>query len=406
MLSTDLNSSNALRHPLFLQWILGFSVGAVGLWMTRLTLGFVVWELTESPALTGLTAFLILAMPGILGPFVGVWVENIHPKRVVVVVQAFNLALYLMLAVIAYSGTQSVVPYLLVSGATGLLVALWQPARLVMPTVLVPDVAIASAVAVNSMTFNTARIIGPAIAAWVIAWGGPPLAFLFGFVLYAIFLVAALFLRVLPKESTPSGGTFIDRLLGGFAEVAKDRLLILAMSASTFSGFFGRSIIELLPAINGQMIENGTAQSLGLVTSASGFGAIVMGAALATKRGSAQAMLGFLFFGGIVGGGAVAAMALSSSVWHLLPLTFLAGAAGSLTLIGSQASILQIAPKNFRTRIMALWGAMAFGGMGFGGVASGFIASAIGLPVTLMAFGLVGAAGSAGLWIYAWRAQK
>mgnify|MGYP001199545871 CR=1 FL=1 len=76
MVRFDPTSSNALRHPLYVHWTIGFVIGAVGLWMTRLTLGYVVWELTQSPALTGLTAFLILAMPGILGPFLGVWIDG------------------------------------------------------------------------------------------------------------------------------------------------------------------------------------------------------------------------------------------------------------------------------------------------------------------------------------------
>ena len=52
---------------------------------------------------------------------------------------------------------------------------------------------------------------------------------------------------------------------------------------------------------------------------------------------------------------------------------------------------------------MALWGAVAFGGMGFGGVASGIFASVVGLPWTLSLFGLIGALGSAALWIYTQR---
>ena len=124
MVRFDPTSSNALRHPLYVHWTIGFVIGAVGLWMTRLTLGYVVWELTQSPALTGLTAFLILAMPGILGPFLGVWIENLDPKRVIVWVQFLNLGVYLALTIIAYVGTESAVPYLIASGATGIVIAI------------------------------------------------------------------------------------------------------------------------------------------------------------------------------------------------------------------------------------------------------------------------------------------
>lgn len=167
-----------------------------------------------------------------------------------------------------------------------------------------------------------------------------------------------------------------------------------------FSGFFGRSVVELMPAINGALITNGSAQTLGYLTSAAGAGAILMGLWLATRRSNTQQMLGYLFGGGIIGGLAVCGMAFAHSVWVLLPLSLISGAAGSLTLVGSQSTILQTAPKAFQTRIMALWGAVAFGGMGFGGVASGIIASIIGLPWTLSLFGLIGACGSAALWIH------
>lgn len=403
MVHFDPNSPNALRHPLYLQWTIGFAIGTVGLWMTRLTLGYVVWELTQSPALTGLTAFLILAMPGILGPFLGVWIENLDPKRVIVWVQFLNLGVYLALAIIAYIGTESVVPYIIAAAAIGIVIAIWQPARLVMPTLLVPDEALASAVAINSTLFNTARIIGPALAAWAIAFGDVALAFFAGFLLYAVFFFAVLFLRTQRVQKDSPRGSFLDRLLGGIEQARSIPIVALAMAATMFSGFFSRSVVELMPAINGALITNGTAQTLGYMTSAAGAGAILMGLWLATRRGTTRQMLGYLFGGGIIGGLAVCAMALATTVWVLLPLSLISGAAGSLTLVGSQSTILQTAPKAFRTRIMALWGAVAFGGMGFGGVASGIFASVVGLPWTLSLFGLIGALGSAALWIYTQR---
>ena len=304
MVHFDPNSPNALRHPLYLQWTIGFAIGTVGLWMTRLTLGYVVWELTQSPALTGLTAFLILAMPGILGPFLGVWIENLDPKRVIVRVQFLNLGVYLALAVIAYIGTESVVPYIISAGAIGIVIAIWQPARLVMPTLLVPDEALASAVAINSTLFNTARIIGPALAAWAIAFGDVALAFFAGFLLYAVFFFAVLFLRTQRVQKDSPRGSFLDRLLGGIEQARSIPIVALAMAATMFSGFFSRSVVELMPAINGALITNGTAQTLGYLTSAAGAGAILMGLWLATRRGTTRQMLGYLFGGGIIGGGA------------------------------------------------------------------------------------------------------
>ena len=400
MIRFDTDSPNALRHPLYLQWSLGFVIGTMGLWMTRLALGYVVWELTESPALTGLTAFLILAMPGVLGPFVGVWVENLNPKRVIVVVQALNLLIYLALAIIAYLGTTSVLPYILAAGATGIVIAIWQPARLVLPTLLVTEQAISSAVAINSTLFNSARILGPAMAAWAIALGDVALAFFAGFLLYAVFFITVVLLPLQHVKKGPAQGSFFDRLSGGMQEAGKNPFVLLAMAATVFSGFFGRSVIELMPAINGELITNGNAQTLGYLTSAAGAGAIFTGMVLATRRGNAKQMLRALFFGGIVGGLAVCGMAFVGSVWLLLALSVLSGAAGSLTLVGSQSSILQAAPKDYRTRIMALWGALAFGGMGLGGVVSGITASLLTLPPTLILFGLIGTLGSGALWLY------
>ncbi|MGB1156380.1 MAG: MFS transporter [Alphaproteobacteria bacterium] len=399
MFSFDPASPNALRHPLYLQWTVGFAIGSTGLWLARLALGYVVWELTQSPFLTGMTAFLILALPGILGPFIGVWVENLNPKSVIMVAQVNNLLIYLVLALIAFLDTQSAIPYLIASGATGLLVAYWQPARLVMPTVLVPQHALASAVAVNSTLFNSARIIGPALAAWIIAFGSLPLAFLAGFALYLVFFISVLFL---PTQWTPperAAGGYFERFSSGLQEIRRHRLVILALAAVTFSGFFGRSIVELMPAINGALVSNSSAQTLGYLTSAAGAGAITIGMALAARRGSAQTMLGLLFFGGIFGGAAVLLMAFVTSIWLLLPVAYVSGAAGSLTVIGSQASILQTAPIAFRARIMAVWGAVAIGGMGLGGLVGGGLASMIGLSSTLIVFGGVGMVGSGLLWI-------
>ena len=400
MVRFDPTSSNALRHPLYVHWTIGFVIGAVGLWMTRLTLGYVVWELTQSPALTGLTAFLILAMPGILGPFFGVWIENLDPKRVIVWVQFLNLGVYLALAIIAYVGTESAVPYLIASGATGMVIAIWQPARLVLPTLLVSDHALGSAVAINSTLFNTARIIGPALAAWAIAFGGVVLAFFAGFLLYAFFFFAVLFLRTQHVKKDRPRGSFLDRLLGGIRQARAIPIVALAMAATMFSGFFGRSVVELMPAINGAADYQRQRSNAGLPDirrrRRRDFDGLV--ACHPTQQHTANAGVlvrrrhhrrprrlrhGFRSL-------CLGAVAAFADFWR----------SGQSDAVGSQSTILQTAPKAFQTRIMALWGAVAFGGMGFGGVASGIIASIIGLPWTLSLFGLIGACGSAALWIH------
>lgn len=403
MFSFDTSSSNALRHPLYVQWSFGSAVGNTGLWMMRLTLGYVVWELTESPTLTGLTAFLILALPGILSPFMGVFAESRDPRKIIMFCQIANLCVYLSLSVLAFMQVTSVVPYMIAAGATGLLIAVWQPARLVMPTILVTEAAIPSAVGFNSTVFNSSRVLGPAIAAWIIAVGGIGLSFLAGALFYSVFFIAVFFLRTEHEPRPKSGESFVARLGGGVREAARHPAIVMTLVASTFSGFFSRSIVELMPAINGTMVTGGTAQTLGYLTSAAGGGAIVMGAILATRRSARGQQLSSLFVGGIIAGVATFIMAFATSIYVMLALSFVSGAASTMTVVGGQASLLQMVNKEFRARIMSLWGALAFGGLGLGSVVVGGLGGSLGLPFALILFGCVGAVGCLALWAFARR---
>lgn len=399
MFSFDTTSSNALRHPLYLQWSFGSAVGNTGLWMTRLTLGYVIWELTQSPTLTGLTAFLILALPGILSPIMGVFAESRDPRKIVLFCQIANLGVYLSLSALAFMEVASVVPYLIAAGVTGVLISVWQPARLVMPTLLVTEAAIPSAVGFNSTVFNSSRVLGPALAAGIIAVGGIGLSFLAGVLFYSVFFVTVFFLRTTFTPRPKSSESFVTRFGGGIQEALRHPAIRMTLIASTFSGFFSRSVVELMPAINGTIIEGGTAQTLGYLTSAVGGGAIIMGAILATRRHTAVQQLPSLFLGGIIAGLATLIMAFSASLILLLVLSFISGAASTMTVVGGQSSLLQTVNQDYRARIMSLWGALAFGGLGLGSVVVGGLSGSLGIPPALILFGSLGALGCLGLWL-------
>jgi predicted MFS family arabinose efflux permease len=241
----------ALAEPLVRRYFIGQSISVLGSWIQNITLNLLCWQLTGSPALLGVINFVLFGPSVLVTPIVGPRVQPGNARRLTLLAVGGSLLVTMALVALSASGAITVALMVGLALAKGLLGALEGPARQVLLTTAVTDpTRIANAVAMNTVAYNAARMIGPAIAAAVFATLGATAAFAMTALALAVMLVSVLRLPI-------AAGTGIETdapaqhasLRSAIAYVRNDRLARLFLPVSTCLALLGSSYQTLVPVL-------------------------------------------------------------------------------------------------------------------------------------------------------------
>ena len=386
----------ALAHRDFGIYVAGNSVSLIGTWMQRIGVGWLAWKLSHSGAVLGLTAFADLFPTVLIGPFGGALADRLDRLRLIKTAQALGLVQALTLFILTVTG-QITVPLLLalvlVGGVAG---GVEQPARLALVPNLVPRPYLATAVAINSIVFNSARFIGPALAGLAIVWLGVAIVFALNALSFAAFLLALARLRLAPLAPPPRTVSVLGAVGEGLRYTATHPgigpiLLVHAVLAVGARPFF-----ELLPAFADQVFGRG-APGLATLSSTVGIGAVVGGFWLAQRTDQAR-LTGIVLVNSLLIALATLGFALSSWFPAAVACVAVAGFAMVATGVATQ-TLMQIAVEDdMRGRVLSLFGLIFRGGPALGALAIGAASEAVGLQAPLAAGALVGLAACGLLW--------
>jgi predicted MFS family arabinose efflux permease len=275
-----------------------------------------------------------------------------------------------------------------------------QPARLALVPDLVARDSLSTAVAVNAVVFSLARFVGPALAGVLMVTAGT------GAVFAANAASTLAFLAVLSRirgRGGGEGGRRAGSLLGSVAEglryaarrpgIATVLALMLALSLGV------RPFAELLPGFAGRVFGGG-AETLALLASTIGLGAVVGGLWLA-QRGDAPGLARIVLASMALAACAVLGFAASASLWTALPSAAVAGFALTTSGVGSQTLLQMAVDGAMRGRVLSLYGLLVRGGPALGALAMGAASELVGLrwPVAAGALAMLALSG------LAWRAR-
>jgi len=375
----------------------GSAVTLLGLWVQRLGVGWLTWELTYSGFWLGAVAFADLFPAVVVGPFAGVLADRLDRLRLAMICQALSLLQTVLLFVLTWGGWIEIVSLMVLTAFLGSVRAVYMPVRLSLVPSLVRADDVPAAVAISSLIFNLARFVGPALAGLVItAWGVAPT-----FALYA-FTVAAL-LYALTRLRIERGAAAARRDGGMLAEIAEGirytarhpaiaPLLLLMLAISVLA----RPVGELFPGFADIVFGRG-AGGLAWLTSAVGLGAVAGGIWLA-KRGSAVGLLTIALMGG--GGCAVSLLLFTGTAlfWVAVPAAAVFGGAMVSSAIATQTLILGAVDDAVRGRVLSLYGVIFRGGPAVGSLIMGALSGPFGLRWPLAVGGLLCLAATALLW--------
>ena len=361
-----------VRQRDFGPYFAGNAISASGTWFQNLAAALLVYRLTGSELLLGVLNFAQFAAIIVLAPWTGAAADRLDQKRLLLTTQFGATALTAVLAGLAWqhlAGTAVVIVFALGLGVGSAFAA---PVQQAFVASLVPPHDLRSAIALNSMTFNLARAVGPALAAVTVAQLGIPAAFAINSVSYLVFAAAVLYVRPRPARRAERGTA---KLRESLRLVRSDQRLLALLLVVAAVGFASDPINTLAPAFANSFGFRDVVG--GYIIGAFGGGAVLAALVLAGREATRrQVMLTLLVLVAGVAG-------FSVSPWLALGLPILVlGGFGYLASNTAATARLQLEVEDHqRGRIMALWSIAFLGLRPFASLLDGAIASAAGVRV-------------------------
>jgi MFS family permease len=358
-----------IRSRNFGPYFVGNAASASGTWFQNLAGSILVFRLTQSAFLLGVLAFCQFAPVLLLAPWAGSWADRYDRRKLILGSQLAAIAFSAGLAALAWNGLATAWVVIGCSAALGVTSAISAPAQQALITSLVGPSDVAQAVALNSMTFNLARAIGPVTAAAIIATLGIPWAFALNSLSY-LALVAGLLL-VSPHPQVLAARASLRESIGLIrAEPQLAMSLVIVMCV----GFGSDPINTESPAFAHAFGYSDTWS--GAIVGVFGLGAVCAAFLVAGRVAGSQGRMAVTL--GLLSGG-IALFALTP--WLPLGFVFLAIAGfGYLASNTSATTRLQLGvAESHRGRVMALWSVAFLGLRPLASLADGGLAATIGV---------------------------
>jgi MFS family permease len=376
----------ATSRPLS-DYLAGRFFAMVGAWTFRVTVGWIVWTMTQSPAMVGLATAAMLGPQVLLGPISGVLADNRDRRRLLAVTHVFNGAAKILAGVCILAGVIGVPGLFLFILAAGVTGALSQASAKTIVSTMVEEHDLAAAISLNSVLFNLAGFIGPALAGLIIHWVSPGFGLIVAGCLALVFVVTLRRVPPIPPSRRKRGGFFAE-LKDGLTYAAKDPFIRLLMVLHAASATLARPFMDFIPSFVTTFFSGG-AGAVALVVSTVGAGSVAGGLWLAQRdnsRGVLPVVLGAFIALSLV----LIAFAWSRSLYLAVPLAFVAGFGMILRAAGLQTIMQTETAEELRGRVMSFYGMILNGGAILGALLIGVVAEKTSLP-TAMTLSVCGA---------------
>ena len=396
----------SLRVANYRLWFAGALVSNTGAWMQRTAQDWIVLtELTDhDAAAVGITMALQFGPLLLLMPVAGLIADRVNRRRLLIWTQAAQGVLALALGILVVSGHAQLWQVYAFALLLGVATAIDAPARQAFVSELVPDTDLPNAVALNSTSFQSARLIGPALAGVLVAWIGAGPVFLlnalsFGGVILSLALIRRSQLRPV-KRLERARGQIRDGLR--YVRSRSDILVVLVMVFIV--GTFGFNFPLFIATMAAVEFGKG-ATEFGLLSSIMAGGAVV-GSLLAARR--ERARLGLVVVAAAAFGIACLLSAFTPNYWVFAASLVLVGVCSLTMMTTANAYVQSTTEPAMRGRVMALYMAIFAGGTPIGAPIIGVVANVFGPRWALGIGALSGvvAATIAIVWLVASRGMR
>ncbi len=363
----------------------GACTSSIGTWMQKMAQSWLVLQLSNRPFLLGLDSFLgeiPILLFSLLG---GVIADRMDRRKLLVGSQVVQMSCAFLLAGLFAAGVVHVWMILMLSFVVGFAQAFGGPAYQALIPTLVQPKDLPNAIAMNSIQFNLARVIGPVLGGIALAKLGATWCFSLNGLSFVAVIIALLALQVRPL--TASGVSMYHSMKQGITFIRLQPGMQPLIWLAFFMTMLGVPLIVFLPVIAKDVFHRGS-DTYTLLLSVSGLGAIagaLLVAAFGHIRNKGEVALQALITLGVL----MAGFALSKNLVLSCVLLFLAGA-GLIAVFAMISSLVQlIAPDEMRGRVMSVYNVAFRGGMPIGAFVTGLLVERISAPSVLAANGIL-----------------
>jgi MFS family permease len=383
----------SLRHRNYKLFFAGQSISLIGTWMQRIALPWLVYHMTGSALLLGVVGFASQIPTFILSPVAGVITDRWPKYRVLLITQIASLIQAALLAFLSLTGLIEVWEIIVLGVLLGCINSFDVPSRhsFVIEMVEGKD-DIGNAIALNSMMFNGARLIGPSVAGIILASTSEGICFFINAVSYLFVIASLLMMRINSKPVNTDKKAVLQELKEGFRYTfgfAPIKHLIILL---TISSLLGMSYTVVMPVFAKETLQGGS-NTYGFLMGAAGFGALIGALILASRRsvitlGRVVPASAVLFGTGLV------ALSFSKNLLLSLFLMIFIGL-GMMMQTASTNTILQtITDDDKRGRVMSFYTMAVMGSAPFGSLLAGTMAKSFGTSVTIFIGGFASVIGA------------
>ncbi|HEY3312235.1 MAG TPA: MFS transporter [Anaerolineales bacterium] len=382
MFRTVVDGFSPLKLPNFRMYISGQAVSLIGTWLQITAQSWVVWELSHSETALGVVAMLG-ALPTLLfGPWAGVLADRLNRRFLLIFTQvgmmllAFSLALLVQLKIIQLWHVYTI------SGILGIFAALDFPTQQAFLGDLSGMAEVRKAVNMNSMFFQASRMVGPALAGWVIGRWGVTITFWINGASFLAVIGSLLFVRAHQVRRRVTNNSVLGDLWEGMHFLRGQPRMQDLLTLSIGMAVLAISIMNLMPAFASEVL-GGNASTLGSLLAAAGAGALTS-VVILMPLAQARQHIGMLMCLAMIWAGV---WFLGLSMVHGLPLAMLCLFAVNfslpLVLAMSMGLIQLLTPGEMRARVISLFTMVSFGLQPLGALLMGGVAERFGVASTV-----------------------
>lgn len=383
----------ALKIPTYRNFVLGAFVSEIGNQMQIVAVAWQVYEITRNPAslgLIGLANFIPILLFSLIG---GLVADKVDRKKLLILSQgslAFFSLIFFILTWMQIINPGMIYILLMLNAVAN---SFSMPARQAVLPNLVPKEYFMNAVSINTLQFQTATMIGPAIAGFLIGGFGVQSVYLFNTISFLFFIFSVLSIKIALNTEHKDIEFNIESILEGIKFVAKTPILYSTMILDFLATFLGTANI-LMPVFAKEVLHVGPT-GLGFLYAAPAVGAVLAGLIMSSLnkiKNQGKVIIISVIFYGIATIGFGLSKLLFLSIFFLMMLGFF----DMISTVIRNTVRQMVTPDHLRGRMVSIMRIFFQGGPQLGDIEAGLLASAVGAPVSVV----IGGAGVVGITLF------
>ncbi len=381
--SGRLAAFRAMRHRNFRLFFGGQLISLIGTWMQSVAQAWLVLKLTNSPLMLGVVSFAGYVPIVLVALFAGVVVDHVDRRRLIIAAQTLLMLSAFVLSALTWSGVVRVEHVIILAALNGLVSSFDMPGRQAFVVEMVGKEDLPNAIAMNSMIFNGARMVGPALAGIAIAIIGTAGCFFLNGVSYLAVIWSLLEMDVPRRERMEFGATMLHRVREGLAYVWRHRPTLYLLLLVAINSGFGMQYTVLIPVFARDLLHSG-ARGYGFLMAAQGRGAVAAAIVMNSRSDAPRTLRQNLVFG--IFCSAIAIAMFGGSRWMALSLVaqMLIGAGLMHHMVTTNTLLQLFVADELRGRVMSIYTLSFIGTAPLGSLEVGFVGEHLSPRIAVM----------------------